>query len=223
MKEGNFETPKEKIIANKENSAEEPNSALSEKEEQKRTYSMAEQKDYLIEYLQLDLPEKAEGIKFIKAEELPAEYGEQYRFLNDKRLAETLIAVIPDQFWKKGQPSESNAGRNLILFRDGYFNDQQQEIKDGIAWMIHELAHCQKFEDPKEKNKYEEETNTVAFEDIGTDNYPNNRVEEHAFTKQFEYLYNNGVTREQILEMLKNYYNEEDYKFFNRLLDKVFT
>jgi hypothetical protein len=182
----------------------------------------SELQQYLKDYLNLDSPEKMESIKFVEAKDLAGEYGEQYKFLNDERLANTIIAIVPDQLWIKGQqPSESDAKRGLILFREGYLNNPRQQTKDRIAWMSHELGHVQRF-----KNNgaaYKSDTETVAFDDIGFETYPNNKVEEHAFTRQFEYLKSQGVTKDQIFEMLKGDYEGEDFKFFGKLLDKTFS
>lgn len=52
--------------------------------------------------------------------------------------------------------------------------------------------------------------------------YPNNKVEAHTFTMQFRYLKERGVSRENIKTMLRQEYEEEDFKFFDRLLDDVF-
>lgn len=62
-----------------------------------------------------------------------------------------------------------------------------------------------------------------AFEDLETEyTYPNNPVEQFTFTKQFQYLKEQGKSREDVLKMLSHDYNEEDFPFFNRLLDSVY-
>jgi hypothetical protein len=53
--------------------------------------------------------------------------------------------------------------------------------------------------------------------------YPNNPVEQFTFTKQFLYLRERGKSREDVLAMLGKYYHEEDFPFFNRLLDSVYV
>lgn len=62
-----------------------------------------------------------------------------------------------------------------------------------------------------------------AFEDLKSKyKYPNNQVEEFTFTRQFQYLKDNGKTRKKIIELLKEYYPKKDFAFFNRLLDRVY-
>jgi hypothetical protein len=47
-------------------------------------------------------------------------------------------------------------------------------------------------------------------------------VEQQVFTKQFQYLKEQGKSRENVLKMLSHDYNEKDFPFFNRLLDGVY-
>jgi len=62
-----------------------------------------------------------------------------------------------------------------------------------------------------------------AFEDLKTEySYPNNPVEQYTFTKQFQYLKEQGKSREDVLAMISEHYEEEDFPFFNRLLDSVY-
>lgn len=178
---------------------------------------------HLVEYLKLKTPEEAERIKFVRGLDLPAEFGDQYRFLADERLANILVAVIPDELWVEGkedQPTESSAERGLINVRAGYFEGKEGEgERDPSAWLTHELAHCQRYLDRRED--YAQASETTAFDDIDVDIYPNNRVEEHAFTQQFAYLKSKGVEREKITELLKAHYSDQDFKFFNKLLDRI--
>ncbi len=165
--------------------------------------------------------EKVDKIQFIEAINLPGKYKKAYDFLHDERLAGTMIAIVPDDAWgTKGEPSESVAQHDLILFKASYFNGN-----DNIGWMAHELGHCQRFKDkPKE---YDKDMGVYAFDDIQSQvTYPNNKVEAHAFLRQFQYLKKSGKKIEEILTMLKKDYSgdtgENDFKFFNKLLDQVY-
>jgi hypothetical protein len=61
-------------------------------------------------------------IKLLTAKDLPENYQAQFKALNDDRLGNVNIAVVPDDLWIKGeQPSESNAEKNLILVKQSYF------------------------------------------------------------------------------------------------------
>ncbi len=177
---------------------------------------------HLQEYL--DLKERAiEKISLLKAKDLPKNYQAQREALHDERLDKVTIAVVPDDLWVKGsQPSKSSAEKQLILIKQSYF--ETQENPDEIAWMIHELAHCQNFLDSKTPEDYEKNMRIFAFEDLKTEySYPNNPVEQYTFTKQFQFLKEQGKNRKNILEMLNKYYHEEDSPFFNRLLDSVYS
>lgn len=179
-------------------------------------------KQHLQEYL--DLKEGAiERIGLMKAKDLPKNYQSQREVFHDERLDGVTIAVIPDDLWMKGknQPSESNAEKQLVLFKQSYF--EAQDNPDEIAWLCHELAHCQKFLDSESPAEYEGNMEKFAFEDLKTEySYPNNPVEQFTFTKQFEYLKEQGKNRNDVLKMLGQNYSEEDFPFFNRLLDSVY-
>ncbi len=162
-------------------------------------------------------PAEAENIPLINIENLPPQYIEQIDILHDPRLSSTLVAVVPEKIWTKNkQPSESNAENDLVLFRADYL-----ESKDDTAWMTHELAHCLRFKDAPEQ--YKADSQTLAFDDVKSEYlYPNNKVEEYAFRRQFEFLKQKGLSREQIIEKLKADYQEPtDFKFFNKLLDQL--
>lgn len=178
-------------------------------------------KKHLQEYL--GLKEGAvERIGLLKAKDLPKNYQAQREALHDERLGRVNIAVVPDDLWVKGsQPSESSAENQLILIKQSYF--EAQENPDEIAWLCHELAHCQNFLDSKSPEEYQGNMQRFAFEDLKAEYpYPNNPVEQHTFTKQFQYLKEQGKSREDVLAMLGKYYHEEDFPFFNRLLDSVY-
>lgn len=180
-------------------------------------------RSHLVDYLELKSPEDAERIGFVRAAELPGEFGEQFRFLDDGRLAETLVAVVPDDLWHKGgQPSESMAERGTVLVRGGYFGGEREAEKDPSAWMTHELAHCQRFADLEDEDEYGRESGTPAFSGLGPDTYPNNKVEEHAFGRQFAYLKEKGIERDQVADLLREHYGPEGFLFLDRILDRVF-
>jgi hypothetical protein len=85
------------------------------------------------------------------------------------------------------------------------------------------LAHCQNFLDSESAEAYQKNMQTFAFDDLRTEyTYPNNRVEQQTFAKQFQYLKEQGRSREDVLTMLGKYYHEEYFPFFNRLLDGVY-
>ena len=163
-----------------------------------------------------------EKIELLKTKNLPGQYKTQHEALHDERLDGVIIAVIPDDLWIKGsQPSESNAEKQLISIRESYF--EAQKNPDEIAWLCHELAHCQNFLDSKTPKEYQKNMQKFAFKDLNTEyTYPNNPVEQFAFTKQFKYLKKQGNNRENILTMISKYYDKEDFPFFNRLLDDVY-
>lgn len=178
-------------------------------------------KQHLQEYL--GLKEGAvEKIGLLKAKDLPKKYQAQREALHDERLDGVTIAVVPDDLWGKGnQPSESSAEKQLILIEQSYF--EAQENPDEIAWLCHELAHCQNFLDSESPEAYQGNMQKIAFEDLKTEyTYPNNPVEQFTFTKQFQFLKEQGKSREDVLAMLGKYYHEEDFPFFNRLLGGVF-
>ncbi len=164
----------------------------------------------------------AEKISLFKASNLPKNYQAQRDILHDKRLKNVNIAVVPDNLWTKGnQPSESSAEKQLILIKQSYFETQNNP--DEIAWLCHELAHCQNFLDSKSPEEYQANMRKVAFKDLKTEyTYPNNQVEQFAFSKQFQYLKKQGKSRDDILLMLSKHYQEEDFSFFDRLLDSIY-
>jgi hypothetical protein len=172
----------------------------------------------LIDRLELKNIDDLKKIKLIKAADLAGDYKKQYEFLNDPRLDNITIAIVPKELWLKGkQPSESNAENDLILFNEEYFNGE-----DKVAWMVHEFAHCASFKDhPEDYNKM---SSAFAYEGLGSKYpYPNNQVEAFTFKKQFEYLKQIGAQRDDIISMLKDdYEDEEDYIFFNKILDEVY-
>lgn len=167
--------------------------------------------------------EDAERIKLLKAKNLPKHYQVQLEALNDVRLEDATIAIIPDDLWVKGShPSESSAERQLILLKQSYC--EAQENPDEIAWLLHELAHCQNFLDSESAEVYQRNMQRFAFKDLRTAHpYPNNSVEQFAFTRQFQYLKQQGKSREDVLAMLSLYYHKEDFPFFDRLLDSVYS
>lgn len=188
---------------------------LEQAEDQKAT------KQHLREYLGLKEGD-VERVSLLKAKNLPEQYQAQREALHDERLDGITIAVVPDDLWVKGsQPSESSAENQLILIKQSYF--EAQENPDEIAWLCHELAHYQNFLDSKSPEEYQDNMQKFAFDDLKTEyTYPNNPVEQYTFTKQFQYLKEQGKSREDVLAMLGKYYHEEDFLFFNRLLDSVY-
>ncbi|MEI7620757.1 MAG: hypothetical protein WCJ57_04290 [Candidatus Falkowbacteria bacterium] len=178
-------------------------------------------RQYLRECLGLN-DSNIEKIESMKAKDLSKNYQTQFEVLNDSRLNDVVIAIIPDDLWKKGsQPSESFAEKQLISMKKSYF--ETQEKSDEIAWMIHELAHCQSFLNSETVENYQKNMQTAAFDDLEAEYfYPNNLVEQHAFTKQFEFLKEQGKSRDDIVEMINKYYHKEDLPFFDRLLDDVY-
>jgi hypothetical protein len=188
---------------------------LEQAEDQKTT------KQHLQEYLGLKEGD-IERVSLLKAKNLPEQYQAQREALHDERLDSITIAVVPDDLWVKGsQPSESIAENQLILIKKSYF--EVQENPDEIAWLCHELAHCQNFLDSETPEEYQGNMQKFAFEDLKTEyTYPNNPVEQFTFTKQFKYLKDQGKKREDVLTMLSEHYDEEDFPFFNRLLDGVY-
>ena len=183
--------------------------------------SSSDLQKHLQEYFELQ-EGVVERIELLKVKDLPKNYQTQREALHDERLNGFTIAIIPDDLWVKGDaPSESSAENYLISIKQSYF--ENQENPDEIAWIIHELAHCQKFLDSESAEAYQKDMQTFAFEDLKTEySYPNNPVEQYTFTKQFRYLKEQGKNRENVLTMLSEYYKEEDFPFFNRLLDSVY-
>jgi len=176
-------------------------------------------KNFLREYLHLE-DQDLKKISFIKAGDLPGVYKAQYEALNDARLENITMAIIPDDFWRKSQPTESSAGNNLILIKQGYF--ENQENPDELAWTVHELAHCQKFLDSESAEAYQKDMETFAFEDLGGEYpYPNSLVEEWAFGQQLQYLLSQGKSQEEILKMLSQEYTENEMPFFVRIMDNL--
>ena len=207
-------------------------------------------------------------IKILEPDKLPDSYKKQFEAFNDKRLDGIRIVLVP-KFWKV---SESHADKQLIIFRQEYFEDKKND--DRIQWMSHEIGHCQKFLDSSSTEEHTQQeiyfTNLEipAFEEIikyteisrkelelelnqllkhdgyrgriaflknilesSTEDmvkipihYPNNKVEQHAFQKQFQSAKNRGITRGEILKLLKEHYQDEyDFLFFNRVLDNVYS
>ena len=162
-------------------------------------------------------PEAVEQVSIIDTGNVPERYRAQIDFQRDPVAPIPLIAVIPNAVWQKSQPTESSAEHNLVLFRADYW-----EEGDDIAWMTHELGHCERFQtQPAEYTKDQQEfaIGTIVSEHP----YPNNKVEEYAFTKQFNFLRQKGTTRAEVLKLLETYYSEpSDFAFFNELLDRVY-
>lgn len=177
---------------------------------------------YLQRYLEISV-EDAKMIEVKTVKNMREEYQPEINELNDDRLKNIDVAIIPGTLWHKGsQPSESHAEKNLILIKQDYYN--QKENPDEIAWILHELAHCQNFLDSASVEDYQKNMNKFAFEDIVSEYpYPNNLVEVDTFHKQFQYLKKQGKTRDDIVKLLKGYYAEEDFPFFQRVLDSVFA
>lgn len=195
--------------------------AETAKIEADRERRVAELRKYLVDYLEIGPDKDPSGIRFESAGALAGEYADQFDFLADRRLAAVEIAVVPDQLWIKGrQPSESHAARGLILMREGFYWDPAKPVQDEPAWMTHELAHCQQFLDKRED--YEKDSQRPAFPGIGLDAYPNNKVEEYTFGRQFEYLRSRDVSRGRVAEMLQEQYDRSDFAFFDRILDRVY-
>lgn len=165
-----------------------------------------------------------EKINLLNAQNLSDYYKLEYMTLQDKRLENVVFAIVPDELWVKGiQPSESSAENQLIIIKKSYFESQQNP--DEIAWLVHEFAHCQNFLDSNSPEDYRKKSETFAFDDLKTNDsypYPNNKVEQYTFTKQFQFLKEQDKSKEDILIMLSQYYKEENMPFFNRLLDNIY-
>ncbi|MEK7653498.1 MAG: GNAT family N-acetyltransferase [Patescibacteria group bacterium] len=70
------------------------------------------------------------------------------------------------------------------------------------------------------KNMLESSTGDIIKIPIS---YPNNKVEQHAFKRQFQSTKNMGVTKEEVIGELKKYYQDRyDAPFFDRMLDSVY-
>ena len=192
-------------------------SSIPEIQKEKEKFEI---KSYLTKYLELQENE-INKIDFIEAKNLQDQYKNQLYFMHDTRLENIKIAIVPDSLWIKGiSSSESHAEKNLILFKQGSFEKDQND-PNNIAWMVHELAHCQDYLD--DKDNYEIKMQKPAFENLKSEyTYPNNQVEKFTFTKQFKYLKNKGMDREYIFQTLKKHYQPEDLPFFNRLLDRIY-
>lgn len=176
---------------------------------------------YLKNYLELR-DRDIERIDLLKARDLPENYQKQFKTFNDKRLDNINIAVVPDDLWLKGsQPSESDAENNIVLIKQSYFENNNNS--DEIAWMTHELAHCQVFLDTESLKDYQEDMKRFAFNDLYSEYpYPNNLVERITFTKQFQFLKDEGRSREDVVKMISNFYNDEDLDFFDKILDSIY-
>jgi len=176
----------------------------------------AELRQYLQEYLEL---EDAEAVELIGVDVLPEQHREQFDFVGDKRLEKIQFGIVPADLWHKGrQPSESHVKKGLVLFNEEYFKGD-----DEIAWMTHELAHCARFEDA-DPEEYQQQSDTAAFDDLEHEvTYPNNQVEEYAFSKQFEFLKQKRISRSETRKFLEEYYEDADLPFLERLLDRVFA
>jgi len=187
-----------------------------EKERNNRVKEV-EIKKHLKDYLELEEGDLA-SLEVLQTEKLPAQYQEQLKFLNDQRLKDVQVVVVPDKLWHKGkQPSESHASRQMVLFNQKYF-----ETQDDSAWACHEFAHCQKYLD--QPDDYEKQMQTPAFPEIASEyNYPNNQVELFTFSKQFEFLKQKGLSRNEVMTMIAEQYDEEHFVFFNKVLDKIYT
>lgn len=194
----------------------------SDQPDRSREDKIADIKRYLVRYLELRPDQDIDGVRFEAAADLPGEYGDQYRFLDDSRLAGVEVAVVPDGLWVKGiQPSESHAEKGLILIREGYYDRPERHVRDQAAWLTHELAHVQRSLD-RGPDDYRKDSDEPAFDDIGLNGYPNNKVEEHAFTRQLEYLKTRGIGRDAAAALLREQYDPEDFRFLDRILDRVY-
>lgn len=170
---------------------------------------------HLKEYLGLDFNEK---IELINLDSLTPEQKKQLDCFNQDELAWVKIGIVPEKNWHKGsQPSESDAKRGIILFNEEYFKE-----KDTVAWLTHELAHCAR--NNRKPEAYQEDSITKFYNDIEENNtYPNNKVEKEAFTKQFQYLKNSGLAKEDIITEMEKYYDEHGMKFLNKVLEEIFS
>jgi hypothetical protein len=178
---------------------------------------MPPQGEDLSTYIQKYLgAENQEGIKVISLEELPESWQDQMEDVPEA-LENTKVGIIPEDKWIKGdQPTESHAEKGLILVRDNYLRTE-----DAIAWLTHELSHLETY--AMKPEKYEDKQTEQAFPELETETtYPNNPVEAEAFAKQFAFLQEQGLSRPDIEELVKAYYqDEEDWPFFEKLLDEM--
>jgi len=176
---------------------------------------------FLREYLSLN-GENFDRIEKLNYKDLGGVYKKQYESFEDERMDNITVAVVPDDLWMKSQPTESNALNHVILMKESYYN--KKESTDEIAWLTHELAHYQFLIDLDDVDKYEQDMQELAFDDIGSEyTYPNNIVEKVAFEKQFQYLKKEGKTRDDVMLLVMQYYEIDDMNFFNKILDKVYS
>lgn len=208
-----------------ENPTENLNSILNNAMEKRgNNEEIADLKKYLKDRFELkdeDIEKGLEKIELVKLKDLPEHYKKQYEALKDQRLEGVRILIVPDNIWRKSPPSEFTAEQQLISFKESYFKNVDKP--DEIAWAIHELAHCKRFLDSESPEEYQKDMQTFAFSDIKSEYpYPNNKIEEYTFTRQFEYLKNQGRAKEEISQMLEQYYKEADFLFFQKLLDKIY-
>ncbi len=177
-------------------------------------------KNFLREYLNLN-SKSFDKVKLLNNEEIGQRYKEQYGFLEDERLKNITIAVVSDDLWHKSQPTESNAQNHVILIKESYYNEQ--DLEDEAAWFTHELAHYQIFVEMDDVDKYEQSMKEIAFDGIESEYaYPNNIVEKYTFKKQFQYLKKEGKARNDIVILLMKYYEIDDMKFFDKILNEVY-
>jgi hypothetical protein len=81
----------------------------------------------------------------------------------------------------------------------------------------------QNFLDSEKPEDYQNNMEKVAFEDLQTEySYPNNPIEQATFTKQFQFLKEEGKNREDVVKMISYYYHKDDLPFFNKILDSVY-
>ena len=184
-------------------------------------------RQYLNHYLELDSKEKLDSLRLYEQSDLPTIFLEGLAYLDDPRLENVRVVVVPDNIWAKGaRISEYHENHNLILVKAKYFNDPELEKAEG--WYVHELGHATCFADIKGETlderikKYRRELEIQAFDLESLVGYPNTKVEELAFDKQFSYLKSQGVLREEIVEFLSPHYDEEDFQFLDKILNKVF-
>ena len=225
----------EKVIENKplpqQSAGQEPNSFilndLQEKQKQEDANKLAEVRDqiqenkpeelnvillHLLDYFGLK-ENDLEKIIIITANESPADYQAQLKFLNDSRLNNVKIAIVPDNLWVKGsQPTESTAEMSLITVKQSYFESQQNT--DEVAWILHELAHCQKLFNYNGTDEYIQQTQK---------GYPDNPIERYAFGKQFQFLKEQGKSKDEILNLIKKYYPDQDIPFLDEVLASTFN
>lgn len=176
-------------------------------------------KNYFQQHLNLS-KEELDSIRILEMKKLPYAYFHQFALFADARLDSVRVAIIPDKLWQKGdQVSESSAGNSLISIKESYFS--KQENPDELGWFTHELGHCQKYFDAP--NQYEQQSQEPAFPEIkGESTYPNNQVELHAFTRQFEYLKGNGKKKDEVWAHLQQEYPKWAWKFLQKVLDRVY-